>query len=129
MGEFEDALVGTNKVVNARFTLQDSATGQASNYQLTNPVEVLRASILPLALVAPAVSQSQTGNGLISGTRVKFAGGSGSGAATGVSDGVISTELVDQCSVLNPEKCECEATKIQGVELCSEPRKLVTLKD
>jgi hypothetical protein len=46
-----------------------------------------------------------------------------------VSDEPINPELVEQCSVLNPEKCECEDTKIPGVELCFAPTRLVSLKD
>jgi hypothetical protein len=59
--------------------------------------------------------------------RVSFAGGSG--AATGVRNQSTNTQLVEQCSVLNPEKCECEDTKIPGVELCFAPTRLVSLKD
>jgi hypothetical protein len=126
-GEFEDALVGNNKPVNARFALQDSAAGLASNYQLINPVEVLRASILALAPVT--VEPGRAGGGGASSGRISFAGGSGTGAATGVSDEPINPELVEQCSVLNPEKCECEDTKIPGVEMCFAPTPLASLKD
>ncbi len=126
-GEFEDALQGNNKVVNARFALQDGASGLAGNYQLSNPVEVLRASIL--AFVPGSVDPGRAGSGATSGSRISFAGGSGTGAATGVSDEPINPELVEQCSVLNPEKCECEDTKIPGVELCFAPTPLASLKD
>jgi filamentous hemagglutinin family protein len=127
-GEFEDALVGTNKAVNARFALQDSAAGLAGNYQLSNAVEVLRASIVinTAGLVDPTTglpSSSGTGN------RVVFSGSSGAGAATGVSDEPVNEELLEQCSVLNPERCECEDTKIPGVEMCFAPQQVAVLKD
>jgi hypothetical protein len=126
-GEFEDALLGNNKLVNARFALQDGASGLAGNYQLSNPVEVLRASIL--AFVPGSVDPGRAGSGATSGSRISFAGGSGTGAATGVSDEPINPELVEQCSVLNPEKCECEDTKIAGVEMCYAPTPLASLKN
>jgi len=125
-GEFEDALVGTNKVVNARFALQNGALGLASNYQLSNPVEVLRASIV--AFVPGKVSPEPIGGGSTQGSRVSFGGGPGTGAATGVNDDPVDP-VVAQCSVLNPEKCECVETPQPGVELCFVPVQRVSLKD
>jgi filamentous hemagglutinin family protein len=126
-GEFEDALVGTNKAVNARFALENGALGLASNYQLSNPVEVLRASIV--AFVPGTVDPGRVGGGGSSGNRVSFGGGSGTGAATGVNDEPVDPELVEQCSVLSPEKCECESTQLPGVEMCFAPTRSVSLKD
>jgi hypothetical protein len=125
-GEFEDALVGTNKAVNARFALQNGALGLASNYQLSNPVEVLRASIV--AFVPGKVSPEPIGGGSTQGSRVSFGGGPGTGAATGVNDDPVDP-VVAQCSVLNPEKCECVETPQPGVELCFVPVQRVSLKD
>jgi filamentous hemagglutinin family protein len=125
-GEFEDALVGTNKAVNARFALQNGALGLASNYQLSNPVEVLRASIV--AFVPGKVSPEPIGGGSTQGSRVSFGGGPSTGAATGVNDDPVDP-VVAQCSVLNPEKCECVETPQPGVELCFVPVQRVSLKD
>jgi filamentous hemagglutinin family protein len=128
-GEFEDALVGNSKVVNARFSLVNGSNGLASNYDLANNTAALRASILAFlpASVDPA-------SGLPTGarptaSRTRFSGASGAGAATGVNDEPINTELTEQCSVLNPELCECEDTKIPGVEMCYAPSKVASLKD
>jgi hypothetical protein len=126
-GEFEDALVGTNKVVNARFALQNGALGLASNYQLSNPVEVLRASIV--AFVPGTVDPGRVGGGGTSGSRVSFGGGSGAAAATGVNDEPLDPEMVEQCSVLSPEKCECVDTHLPGLELCFVAIRRVSLKD
>jgi filamentous hemagglutinin family protein len=125
-GEFEDALVGTNKAVNARFALENGALGLASNYQLSNPVEVLRASIV--AFVPGKVSPESIGGGSISGNRVSFGGGAGTGAATGVNDEPLDPVMA-QCSVLNPEKCMCVETPLPSVELCFVPGQRVSLKD
>jgi hypothetical protein len=127
-GEFEDALVGTNKAVNARFALQDSAAGLAGNYQLSNAVEVLRAAIVTstAGLVDPTTGLPSS---TVTGNRVIFSGSSGAGAATGVSDEPVNEELLEQCSVLNPERCECEDTKIPGVEMCFAPQQVAVLKD
>jgi hypothetical protein len=128
-GEFEDALVGSNKVVNARFSLANGNNGLASNYDLANTTAALRASILAFlpASVDPA-------SGLPTGarptaSRTRFSGASGAGAATGVNDEPVNIEVTEQCSVLNPELCECEDTKILGVEMCFAPTKVVSLKD
>ncbi|MFN5097317.1 YDG domain-containing protein, partial [Limnohabitans sp.] len=126
-GEFEDALVGTNKAVNARFALQNGALGLASNYQLSNPVEVLRASIV--AFVPGKVSPEPLASGNTSGSRVRFVGGTVKGAATGVSDEALDPEMVEQCSVLSPEKCECVDTQLPGVALCFVPIRRVSMKD
>jgi hypothetical protein len=126
-GEFEDALVGTNKAVNARFALQNGALGLASNYQLSNPVEVLRASIV--AFVPGKVSPEPLASGNTSGSRVRFVGGTVTGAATGVSDEALDPEMVEQCSVLSPEKCECVDTQLPGVALCFVPIRRVSMKD
>jgi hypothetical protein len=125
-GEFEDALVGTNKAVNARFALENGALGLASNYQLSNPVEVLRASIV--AFVPGKVSPETIGGGSTSGSRVSFGGGAGTGAATGVNDEPVDPVMA-QCSVLNPEKCMCVETPLPSVELCFVPVQRVSLKD
>jgi hypothetical protein len=100
----------------------------AGNYQLSNAVEVLRAAIVTstAGLVDPTTglpSSSGTGN------RVVFSGSSGAGAATGVSDEPVNEDLLQQCSVLNPERCECEDTKIPGVEMCFAPQQVAVLKD
>jgi hypothetical protein len=127
-GEFEDALVGTNKVVNARFALQNGALGLASNYQLSNPVEVLRASIVAFVPVTPDPGRVGVA-GASGGSRVSFGGGTGTGAATGVNDEPLDPEMTEQCSVLSPEKCECESTPLSGVEMCFAPTRSVSLKD
>jgi hypothetical protein len=58
-----------------------------------------------------------------------FADTSGLAAATGVNDQPINPELLEQCSRLNPQLCECEDTKIPDVEMCFAPTRLVYLKD
>jgi hypothetical protein len=126
-GEFEDALVGTNKAVNARFALQNGALGLASNYQLSNPVEVLRASIV--AFVPGKVSPEPIGGGRPSGNRVSFGGGTGTGAATGVIDEPLDPEMAEQCSALSPQKCECVDTQLPGLALCYATIRRVSLKD
>jgi hypothetical protein len=128
-GEFEDALVGNSKLINARFSLVNGSNGLASNYDLANTTAALRASILAFlpASVDPA-------SGLPTGarptaSRTRFSGASGAGAATGVNDEPVNIEVTEQCSVLNPELCECEDTKIPGVEMCYAPSKVASLKD
>ena len=99
----------------------------ASNYQLSNPVEVLRASIV--AFVPGTVDPGRVGGGGALGSRVIFDGGSGTGAATGVNDEPLDPEMAEQCSVLSPEKCECESTQLAGVEMRFAPTRSVSLKD
>jgi hypothetical protein len=126
-GEFEDALVGTNKLVNARFALVNGSNGLAGNYELANTTAALRASIL--TFLPGTVDQASGLPTSPQPSRIRFSGTSGAGAATGVSDEPAGTELTEQCSVLNPQLCECEDTKIPGVEMCFAPSQVVSLKD
>jgi hypothetical protein len=128
-GEFEDAVLGNDKRVNAAFSLSNGSNGLTANYDLANATAELRASILAIlpASVDPASGLPTSARPTASRTR--FSGASGAGAATGVNDEPANTEVTEQCSVLNPELCECEDTKIPGVEMCYAPTKVVSLKD
>jgi hypothetical protein len=93
-----------------------------------NPVEVLRASIVAFVPVTPDPGRVGVA-GTSGGSRVSFGGGTGTGAATGVNDEPLDPEMTEQCSVLSPEKCECESTPLSGVEMCFAPTRSVSLKD
>jgi hypothetical protein len=116
-GQFADAEIGTNKAVATQYALANGANGIAKNYTLAS--EVLRAAILVASInpVQPIVNPSRTGGG----GRVVVAGSSSSGAALGVADGEEEIISREECSVLNPEKCECQESTIAGVEMCFAP--------
>jgi YDG domain len=116
-GQFDNANLGTNKAVTTQYNLANGRTGVASNYALAG--QVLRASILAASvnpvqsIISPA---KQASNG-----RVVVAGSGTSGAAVGVADQEDDIIARQECSVLNPEKCECQTSVITGVELCFAP--------
>jgi YDG domain len=124
-GQFADAEIGTNKAVATQYALANGTNGKASNYIKPN-AEVLRAAILAATVnpVQPIVSPTKPGGG----GRVVVAGSSSSGAALGVAG---DEEPIgrEECSVLNPEKCECQESTIAGVELCFAPGLVVSSKD
>ncbi len=124
-GTFEDANVGVNKAVTARYTLSDGANGLASNYVLSNATEVLRATILAASLspLTPVVTPSVANVA----SRVVVSGSGSAGAAVGVADEEIDTRK--ECSIINPEKCECQESTIPGVELCYAPSDALNKKD
>ena len=116
-GQFADAEIGTNKAVTTQYALANGANGVARNYTLAG--EVLRAAILVASInpVQPIVNPSRTGGG----GRVVVSGSGNSGAALGVADGEEEIISREECSVLNPEKCECQESTIAGVEMCFAP--------
>jgi hypothetical protein len=116
-GQFADAEIGTNKAVATQYALANGANGIAKNYTLAS--EVLRAAILVASInpVQPIVNPSRTGGG----GRVVVAGSSSSGAALGVADGEEEIISREECSVINPEKCQCQESTISGVEMCFAP--------
>jgi filamentous hemagglutinin family protein len=123
-GQFDTAELGTNKAVTTVYALANGSNGIARNYTLAG--EVLRASILTATqnLIQPVVSPAKAG----SSSRVTVAGSSSAGGATGTSDDKpIDPEAREECSVINPEKCECQASTIAGVEMCFAPG--LALKD
>ena len=97
----------------------NGANGVARNYTLAG--EVLRAAILVASInpVQPIVNPAKTGGG----SRVAVSGSGNSGAALGVAEGSAEEEVIsrEECSVLNPEKCECQESTIAGVEMCFAP--------
>ena len=116
-GQFADAEIGTNKAVTTQYALANGANGVARNYTLAG--EVLRAAILVASInpVQPIVNPSRTPGG----GRVVVSGSGNSGAALGVADGEEEIISREECSVLNPEKCECQESTIAGVEMCFAP--------
>jgi hypothetical protein len=117
-GQFDTAELGTNKAVTTVYALANGSNGIARNYTLAG--EVLRASILTATqnLIQPVVSPAKAGGS----SRVTVAGSSSAGGATGTSDDKpIDPEAREECSVSNPEKCECQASTIAGVEMCFAP--------
>ncbi|PIT81891.1 YDG domain-containing protein [Limnohabitans sp. 15K] len=118
-GQFADAEIGSNKAVTTQYALANGANGVARNYTLAG--EVLRAAILVAAInpVQPIVNPSRTSGG----GRVVVSGSGNSGAALGVAEGSTEDEVIsrEECSVLNPEKCECQESTIPGVEMCFAP--------
>jgi filamentous hemagglutinin family protein len=118
-GQFADAEIGTNKAVTTQYALANGANGVARNYTLAG--EVLRAAILVAAInpVQSIVNPAKTGGG----SRVAVSGSGNSGAALGVAEGTVEEEIIsrEECSVLNPEKCQCQESTIAGVEMCFAP--------
>ncbi len=125
-GTFDTAAVDTNKAVTAKYTLANGTNGLASNYVLSNATEVLRAAILAASVnpVSPVVTPTKPS----SSSRVVVSGSGSAGAAVGVADDELDTRK--ECSILNPEKCECQESTIPGVELCYAPSVVLnTTKD
>ena len=124
-GTFEDAEIGSGKAVAATYRLANGANGLASNYTLINATEVLRAAILSANRnpLSPIITPGGGG----SGSRVVISGSGSSGAAVGVADDDISNR--QECSVLHPEKCECEESTIPGIEMCFAPNVALNNKD
>ena len=117
-GQFDTAELGTNKAVTTVYALANGTNGIASNYTLAG--EVLRASILTATqnLIQPINSPAKSSGS----SRVTVAGSSNAGGATGTSDDKpVDPEAREECSVINPEKCECQASTIVGVEMCFAP--------
>jgi hypothetical protein len=120
-GQFDTADVGVNKAVATTYALTNGSNGVASNY--IKPLsEVLRAAILAATVnpVQPVVNPAKAAGS----SRVAVAGSTNSGAALGVADGDEPVNP-EQCSVLNPEKCECQTAGVAGVEWHS-PKSLDT---
>ena len=129
-GNFDNANTGTGKTVTVNYTLRNGANGElASNYVVApNPDNRFTAAI-KAALITPInpVTSPATGGG---GSRVVIPGFGNSGAATGVlGGGAAAVESREECSDLNPEKCECETTSLPGVEMCFAPTRVISKKD
>ena len=124
-GQFADAEIGTNKAVSTQYALANGSNGIAKNYTAP-PAEVLRAAILAANTnpLQPIINPSKPGGG----GRVVIGGSSSSGAALGVAEDEDLTNR-EECSILNPEKCECQESTIAGVELCFAPGMATNTKD
>jgi hypothetical protein len=90
----------------------------ASNYVLSN--QVLRAAILTASInpVQPIVNPAKTP---IPGRVVMIGSSSSSGANLGVAPTKQEIISREECSVINPEKCQCQESTISGVEMCFAP--------
>ncbi len=125
-GHFDDALVGANKLVNASYGLLDSANALASNYVLSNPTEVLRASILstevtprpaPVSLPSAIFSFSSPA-ALPLSSRVAFSGGASAATATAAGSPAAEARNRDDCAVLRTDNCLCQETQLPEVDVC-----------
>jgi hypothetical protein len=104
MASFDSAMAGSSKPVTVRYRLSDGANGGlGGNYEL--PDQVLMANIF-----APAGGNSvQPIKPPVDGPLVS------TDAATAT---VVQTESRDVCSSATPEKCQCHATSVAGMEIC-----------
>ncbi|PUE10299.1 YDG domain-containing protein [Limnohabitans sp. T6-20] len=107
---FDTPLPGSNKPVTVRYRLANGANGGlGGNYEL--PAQVLSASIL-----------ARSGGNAVQPLRVPVVTvkpgtvNSGTGAAIGT---LRNTESGDVCSSATPEKCQCHATSVAGMEICT----------
>ena len=120
-GSFRSASVGTDQPVDVLYSLQDGAGGgKAGNYAV--PVQVLKASILPMPRSNPIQPVLAPEKPLSSGNKVVFA--AQPAMATRPTQG--KNESRQECSILNPEKCECQDTAVQGLQLCVMPVEAVS---
>jgi filamentous hemagglutinin family protein len=110
---FADSAIGSNKLVFSSYALANGLNGGlASNYILAD--EKLTASITsnrPIVNpVAPVIPVSPSGNG-------------GASSRVSIPNGQVQTKIesLKQCSIENPEQCECKETLITGVSLCVLP--------
>jgi filamentous hemagglutinin family protein len=104
LASFDSAMAGSNKPVTVRYRLGNGANGGlGGNYEL--PDQVLSASILARS-GGNAVQPVKTP---VEGTPV------GMSAATAT---LVQTESRDACSSATPEKCQCHATSVAGMEIC-----------
>ena len=86
------------------------------------PVQVLKASILPMPRSNPIQPVLAPEKPLSSGNKVVFA--AQPAMATRPPQG--KNESRQECSILNPEKCECQDTAVQGLQLCVMPVEAVS---
>ena len=86
------------------------------------PVQVLKASILPLSRSNPVQPILVPVKPASSGNKVVFT--AQPAMATSPTQG--KNENRQECSILNPEKCECQDTAVQGLQLCVMPVEAVS---
>jgi filamentous hemagglutinin family protein len=121
---FSDATAGNNKTVLAAYTLRDGANGGlATNYSLAN--ETLAASITSRTPLAKPDALSPLINPVSPQPSISPSQSGGSSSRIGnpqLTAEVVKPEVVyKQCSVENPETCECQNTLVEGVSLCMAP--------
>jgi filamentous hemagglutinin family protein len=104
MANFDSAMAGSSKPVTVRYRLGDGANGGlGGNYEL--PDQVLRANIF-----------AQAGGNSVQPIKPPVDGPLVSADAATAT--VVQTESRDVCSSATPEKCQCHATSVAGMEIC-----------
>jgi hypothetical protein len=118
-GNFRSETVGNGKPVDVAYSLQDGANGgKAGNYDVAS--QVLSANIVSKGRsnpVQPIVVPVKPAGG---GSKVVIA--NAEAAVARMNSATSQSETREECSVLNPEKCECKNASLAGVEICVVPQ-------
>jgi hypothetical protein len=118
-GNFRSETVGNGKPVDVAYSLQDGVNGgKAGNYEVAS--QVLRGNIVSRSQsnpVQPIVVPVKPAGG---GSKVVIA--KAQVAVARMKSATSQSETREECSVLNPEKCECKDASLAGVEICVVPQ-------
>jgi hypothetical protein len=132
-GAFENAEIGTNKLVNVRFDLGNGPNGGfAENYSLIP--QTLRASITNQSAIPPLQTSAVPSAVKPATSAVTFAVKTAtsdvtfSGAAlAAVGERVLVQPSVVSCDLDNLEDCDCEPSKLDNVLICYVPREATSI--
>jgi acetolactate synthase regulatory subunit len=127
-GAFENAEIGTNKLVNVRFDLGNGPNGGfAENYSLIP--QTLRASITNQTAIPPLEPSAVPSAVKPATSAVTFAVKTPTSAETfsgaalaAVGERVSVQPSVVSCDLNNLEDCDCEPSKLDNVLICYVPR-------